>query len=62
MFFPPSTPERRDEQGSARGREGDLFAVPCARRLFGVRLQCEPHGIWGGLTEAERRCALPDDL
>jgi hypothetical protein len=21
----------------------------------------EPHGIWGGLTEAERRMLLPDD-
>jgi len=28
---------------------------------FALRVR-EPHGIWGGLTEAERRMLLPDDL
>jgi hypothetical protein len=28
---------------------------------FALRVR-EPHGIWGGLTEAERRRLLPPDL
>jgi hypothetical protein len=48
LFFPPSTPERRD----------DRDARDCLEFALRVR---EPHGIWGGLTEAERRVLLPND-
>jgi WhiB family redox-sensing transcriptional regulator len=61
LFFPPSLPERREEREE---REARAKAI-C--RECGVREECldfalrvrEPHGIWGGLTESERRRLLP---
>jgi WhiB family redox-sensing transcriptional regulator len=63
LFFPPSWSERRDERDD---REARAKAI-CAQ--CGVRQECldfalrvrEPHGIWGGLTESERRRLLPRD-
>ena len=63
LFFPPALPERREERDA---REDKAQAI-CA--LCSVREQCldfalrvrEPHGIWGGLNEAERRRLLPRD-
>jgi WhiB family redox-sensing transcriptional regulator len=57
VFFPPTSPERRDEK---RYRERNAKAI-CAD--CGVRDQClqhalhvnEQHGIWGGTNESERR-------
>lgn len=57
VFFPPSTSERRDER-EARERDAKQICAGCR-----VRSDCldyaltirEPHGIWGGLTELERR-------
>ena len=62
LFYPPSVPERRDERED-RERRAKAICVTC-----GVRRACldhalrirEQHGIWGGLTEAERR-SLYDD-
>jgi WhiB family redox-sensing transcriptional regulator len=59
-FFPPSKPERRDEK---RLREDAAKAI-CA--ACSVRRDClnyalnvgEQHGVWGGLSEAERRAAM----
>jgi len=59
-FFPPSHFERKPEKDE---REGAARAL-CAR--CPVRPQCleyallveEPHGIWGGLNELERRRLL----
>jgi WhiB family redox-sensing transcriptional regulator len=64
LFFPPSWAERRDER---EDREARAKAI-C--RECGVREECldfalrvrEPHGIWGGLTEAERRRILAREL
>jgi WhiB family transcriptional regulator, redox-sensing transcriptional regulator len=60
MFFPPTHFERKDEKET---REGEAKRI-CAQ--CGVRADCldyairirEPHGIWGGLTEVERRIVL----
>ena len=60
VFFPPSHFERKDEK---EAREARAKAV-C--RTCPVRIECldyalrirEPYGIWGGLTEVERREVL----
>ena len=57
VFFPPTSPERRDEK---RFRERNAKAI-C--EMCSVRSDClsyaltirEQHGIWGGLSESERR-------
>lgn len=60
LFFPPSTQERKDER---QRREIRAKAV-C--QVCPVVLECqdysmtikEPYGIWGGMTETERRHAI----
>jgi len=63
LFFPPSTPERRDER-EARELHAKHICTQCGVREdcldFALRVR-EPHGILGGLTEAERRSLMPDD-
>jgi WhiB family redox-sensing transcriptional regulator len=62
LFFPPPTIEPRD----VRERRETKAKVICSR--CPVRGECldfalrvrEPHGIWGGLTELERRSLLVD--
>jgi len=57
VFFPPSHLERKDER---EGREQRAKSI-CA--ICPVRAACldyamsihEPHGIWGGLNEVERK-------
>lgn len=57
VFFPPSRPERREEK---RQRELRAKAIcqtcavkfECLDYALGIR---EQHGIWGGLSETERR-------
>lgn len=57
VFFPPSQPERREER-EERERRAKAICVGCS-----VRATCldyalaihEPHGIWGGLNEIERK-------
>lgn len=57
VFFPPSAPERRDEK---RFRERRAKAIcdtcsvreDCLSHALSIR---EQHGIWGGLSESERR-------
>lgn len=57
LFFPPSTAERKEER-ERREERAKSICVICP-----VRGQCldyamvirEPYGIWGGLTETERR-------
>ncbi len=57
VFFPPPHPERRDERGAREAKAKKICSM-CAVRPecleFAVTIR-EPHGIWGGLTEAERR-------
>ena len=57
VFFPPTSGERRDER-EAREARAKVICGECS-----VRAECldyalsirEPHGIWGGLNENERR-------
>ena len=61
LFFPPSFPERREER-EAREDKAKTICVECGVQRecleFALRVR-EPHGIWGGLTETERRRLLP---
>jgi WhiB family redox-sensing transcriptional regulator len=57
VFFPPPVFERKDEKGERESRAKEIC------RSCGVRKDCleyalsirEPHGIWGGLNEVERK-------
>jgi WhiB family redox-sensing transcriptional regulator len=63
LFFPPSFPERREER-EARETKAKEICIDCSVRHdcleFALRVR-EPHGIWGGLTESERRRLLPPE-
>ena len=63
LFFPPSVPERREER-DAREAKAKRICAQCVVRddclEFALRVR-EPHGIWGGLTEADRRRLLPPE-
>jgi WhiB family transcriptional regulator, redox-sensing transcriptional regulator len=57
LFFPPSTFERKDERERREMKAKAICGVcpvrePCSRHAIDIR---EPFGIWGGLTEVERR-------
>src|SRR5204862_317806 len=63
LFFPPTTPERKEERDL---REAKAKAIcrecpvqpECLDYALGIRA---PHGIWCGLTEAERRLLITDE-
>lgn len=60
LFFPPSTFERKDERERREMKAKAICGVcpvrdPCYQHAVSIR---EPFGIWGGLTEIERREAL----
>jgi WhiB family redox-sensing transcriptional regulator len=57
LFFPPSTFERKEDRERREDRAKAICAVcqvrgECADYAIRIR---EPFGIWGGLTELERR-------
>jgi WhiB family redox-sensing transcriptional regulator len=59
-FFPPSQPERKDARLAREGRAKAICGVcevraECLDYALGIQ---EVHGIWGGLTEAERHQLL----
>ena len=60
VFFPPSTFERKDEK-EARELRAKAICATCSVRKpcldFAVKIR-EPHGIWGGLSEGERKRLL----
>lgn len=60
VFFPPVTVERREDR-EERERHAKAICAGCAVlgecRDFALRIR-EPHGIWGGMTESERRLVL----
>jgi len=63
LFFPPPLPERREEREARETKAKEIcLACPVQRECleFALRVR-EPHGIWGGLTEAERRRRLPPE-
>ena len=60
LFFPPSTAERKDERERRELRAKSICGVcpvkaQCLEYAMEIR---EPYGIWGGLTESERRTVL----
>jgi WhiB family redox-sensing transcriptional regulator len=56
-FFPPAHVERKEEK-LAREARAKAICAECRVRLdcldYALRIR-EPHGIWGGLNEAERK-------
>jgi WhiB family transcriptional regulator, redox-sensing transcriptional regulator len=57
LFFPPSHFERKDDKEFREARAKAICATcpvkrPCLDYALRIR---EPHGIWGGLNEIERR-------
>ncbi|MBK9180084.1 MAG: WhiB family transcriptional regulator [Acidimicrobiales bacterium] len=62
VFFPPAQFERKDEKAEREQRAKSICAScsvrePCLEYALRIR---EPHGIWGGLSEVERRHLLSD--
>lgn len=62
VFFPPSYFERKDEKLERETRAKAICAQcavtePCLDFAVSIR---EPHGIWGGLNELERKALLAD--
>ncbi len=60
VFFPPSHFERKDDKLEREGRakaicESCPVREPCLEYALRIR---EPHGIWGGLNEGERKQLL----
>ena len=60
LFFAPSHFERKEEKDHREGRAKEICAgcaviLPCRDYALAIR---EPHGIWGGLTEIERKAIL----
>ena len=60
VFFPPSHFERKDEK-EVRENRAKAICNECSVRQpcleFALRIR-EPHGIWGGLNEIERKQLL----
>jgi WhiB family transcriptional regulator, redox-sensing transcriptional regulator len=60
VFFPPSNFERKDEKLD-RERRAKAICATCAVKKpclgYALRIR-EPHGIWGGLNENERKRLL----
>jgi WhiB family transcriptional regulator, redox-sensing transcriptional regulator len=60
LFFPPSEVEPKEER-LARERKAKAICGGCPVRVecleYALRIR-ETHGIWGGLSEAERRVLL----
>lgn len=57
IFFPPSQMERRSEKRSRERRAKEICSscpVQLECRNYAITIR-EQHGIWGGLTEGERR-------
>jgi WhiB family transcriptional regulator, redox-sensing transcriptional regulator len=57
IFFPPSSFERKDDKDRREGNAKGICAGCSVRQEcldYAVEIR-EPHGIWGGLTEGERR-------
>ena len=62
VFFPPSYFERKDEKLERETRAKAICAQctvrePCLDFAVSIR---EPHGIWGGLNELERKALIDD--
>jgi WhiB family redox-sensing transcriptional regulator len=64
VFFPPPHFERKSDR-LERERRAKRICAQCDVRdeclEYSIQIR-EPHGIWGGLNEAERRDLLERDL
>jgi WhiB family transcriptional regulator, redox-sensing transcriptional regulator len=61
LFFPPSHFERKDDKELRESRAKAICSTCPVKRYcleYALRIK-EPHGIWGGLNEVERRSLLP---
>lgn len=59
-FFPPSRAERRDDRLAREARAKDICSGCRVRSEclgYAIRIR-EPHGIWGGMNEMERKQIL----
>jgi WhiB family redox-sensing transcriptional regulator len=60
VFFPPTHAERKEEK-VARETRAKAICRPCVVRAecleYAIQIR-EPHGIWGGLNETERKQIL----
>src|SRR3546814_14618959 len=64
VFFPPSHFERKEEKLDREERAKAICRTCSVREpclSYAVRIR-EPHGIWGGLNEAERKAAGPQRI
>lgn len=62
VFFPPSHFERKDEKLEREERAKAICRTCAVRRPcldYAVSIR-EPHGIWGGLNESERKALIPE--
>jgi WhiB family redox-sensing transcriptional regulator len=61
VFFPPSHLERKEER-ELRERRAKAICASCPVKRpcldYALRIR-EPHGIWGGLNELERKQLVP---
>ena len=61
LFFPPSHFERKDEK-EERETQAKLICRTCPVKRecldYAIRIR-EPHGIWGGMNEIERKLLTP---
>ena len=60
VFFPPTSFERKDEKEEREVRAKAICQTcsvtkPCLEYALKIK---EPHGIWGGLNELERKQLL----
>jgi WhiB family redox-sensing transcriptional regulator len=60
LFFPPSNAERREDRDRREARAKAICRdCPVRGDCLDYALEVsEPHGIWGGLNETERRGVL----
>ena len=59
-FFPPTSSERKEEKFRREALAKSVCATCVVAKEcleYALRIQ-EPHGIWGGLNEVERKLAL----
>src|SRR3954465_8175597 len=60
VFFPPSHLERKDEREEREMRAKDICSEWRGQRAgidYAIEVR-EPHGIWGGLSEVERKMVI----
>ena len=60
IFFPPTHFERKDEKEVREARAKAICATCPVKKAcleYAIRIR-EPHGIWGGLNELERKQVL----